>query len=70
MHPAREPWHCHTSHAHRSKSVALPHIPCIPRENHGTATHPTCARESTGNPLESQALVGMPASRIVGSANR
>ena len=40
------------------------------RENRGTATHSTHARESAGATHVRQALVGMPASRIVGSANR
>ena len=39
--PARETWHCHTSHVSCARSVALPHIPCVKREKRGTATHPT-----------------------------
>ena len=41
--PARESWHCHTSHVRRAGIVALPHIPRPPREKSGTATHPTFA---------------------------
>ena len=32
----REPWHCHTPHARRSKSMALPHIPRAPVNRRAT----------------------------------
>ena len=46
--PARESWHCHTSHVYCARTVALPHILCVLRGNRGTATHPTCGAGSSG----------------------
>lgn len=56
-HPAANPWHCHTSGVCGANAAANP-------------WHCHTSRAKRAGRCVRQALVGMPASRIVGSANR